>query len=341
VWIEDAALPSPLFFQPVNTNEQGRATFERLAPGRYRVWTRTAERCKSQWLTLSRLVAVGTGAARTRLVIGGRASLRIMTALGPVLGRGVSLSPDARSPAPWQSRILDSLSQTRRLPMALSSASSCNGVTDGDGRVAMTPFPPGPAQVTVRLFNSNYIVRLTVPESGSEMVITVPDGLIPVHVTDQISHRPVAAQVIWVGGGGRVETTATANGDALLEGVGRTGGTLTISAREHQTLEGRFDETPETHQEVALMPSPSASVAVRVVSSDGDAIAGAVVELLSRGPGDAAEFVVADSRGTATFIGVPTGPLQFGAHAEGFAGAMVRIAEDARLAIVISLKRAQ
>jgi hypothetical protein len=145
--------------------------------------------------------------------------------------------------------------------------------------------------------------------------------------------------VIWVGGGGRAETTATANGDALLEGAGNAGGTLTISARGHQTVEGQFDQTPETHQEVALTPSPAARVDVRVVSSDGDAIGGAVVELLSRGPGDAAEYVAANPKGIATFLDLPAGPLQFGAHAEGFASAIVRVAEDDRASIVIALNR--
>ena len=342
VWIEDAAPPSPLSFQPVRTNEQGRAVFDRLAPGRYRVWTRTADRCAGRVeLTLSRLVAVGSGATRARLVVGGRATFKITTVLGALYSRSVTLAPDAPAISPWQSRIADSLSQPRRLPNMFGSPSSCGGVTDSEGRVTLTPFPPGPAQLRVSLFNSSYIARVTVPENGAEMAIAIPDGLTPVHVTDRISRQPVAAHVTWVGGGGRVEAAATPNGDVLLEGVGKVGGALTISAREYQTLEGQFDETPETQQEVALMPSPSARVAVRVVTSDGDAIPAAVVELLPRGAGDVAEFVAADARGIATLLDVPEGPLQFGAHADGFASSTVRVSEDARVSIVIGLKRAQ
>ena len=60
VWIEDAVPPTPLSFQPVKTNEQGRAVFDRLAAGRYRVWTKTVDRCAGRVeLTISRLVAVG------------------------------------------------------------------------------------------------------------------------------------------------------------------------------------------------------------------------------------------------------------------------------------------
>ena len=82
-------------------------------------------------------------------------------------------------------------------------------------------------------------------------------------------------------------------------------------------------------------------VAVRVISSDGDAIPAAVVELLARGAGDVAEFVAVDAKGIATFLDVPEGPLQFGAHADGFTSSTVRVSEDARVSIVISLKRAQ
>jgi hypothetical protein len=342
VWLEDAVQPSPLSFMPVKTNAQGRAVFERLASGRYRVWTKTAERCGNQELTTSRLVAAsGSGEARLRLVIGGRAAFRITSPLGPVTGRNVHVSPDTPPQAPWQARYADYLPRSRQMLIPSTSASTCSGATDSDGRVVLTPFPPGPARLRVMLFNSSFTARLNVPESGREMVIEVPDGLMPVKVTDQISHRPVQAQVVWLGGGGRVEAATNANGDALLEAVGMTGGTLTISARDYQTLEGSFDETPGTEQEVALTPLPSSTVTVRVVNSDGEGLGRAVVELLARGAADVPEFVVTDAKGAVTFTDVPPGPLQFSAHADGFTPATAGIAEDARASIAIALKRIQ
>jgi hypothetical protein len=296
------------------------------------------DRCGNQQLALSRPVSTGSGGVvETRLVIGGRAVLRITSALGPVSGKGVSLSPDAPAQTPWQARLVAFL--PRRSPVPRTSPPSCNGLTDADGRVVLSPFPPGPAQLRVSLFNSAYMLRLSVPDGGREMVIAVPDGLIPVRVTDQISQQPVQAQVTWVGGGGRVEAFTTANGDALLEAAGATGGTLTISARNHQTLEGGFDQTPETLQEVSLQPLPTAMVTVRVVSGGGEAVAAAVVQRLARGPSDADEFIVADARGTASFNDLPPGPLQFSAHAPGFTSATVRIAEESRTSIVITLTR--
>jgi hypothetical protein len=335
VWIEDAVQPSPLSMVTVKTNNQGRAIFDRLALGRYRVWTRLMTKCGGAEPTMSRLVATGnSGIAHLRMVIDGRAAFRITTMLGPVLGRGVTVTPDP--PPPPTSQLVGP--SGRRLPMLATASRACSGVTDSDGRVVLTPFPAGPAQLRVSLFNSSYFASVNVPESGREMVIAVPVGLIPVKVISRTSQHPVEAQLTWVGGGGRVETLTNANGDALMEGVGTSGGTLTVHAREHQTVEGVFDETPETMQEVALMPSPASRLTVRVVRDDAKVPGDAVVELLARGPADVAEFAVTDAKGVATFTDVPPGPLQFRAHAEGFAPAIVRIEEDTRASILITLK---
>ena len=57
VHIDDPRPRSPLTFGPVRTNQQGRATFDRLATGRYRVWTTAADRCANVVLTTLRVVA--------------------------------------------------------------------------------------------------------------------------------------------------------------------------------------------------------------------------------------------------------------------------------------------
>ena len=127
----------------------------------------------------------------------------------------------------------------------------------------------------------------------------------------------------------------------MIEGAGAAGGTMTISAREFQTLEGAFAETPETQQEIALVPAPSARLAVRVGNDAGDAIGDAIVELLPRGAADAPEFTTTDSKGVATFMNVPEGPLQFSASAAGFKTAAIRVTEEDRASIAITLIRAQ
>jgi len=334
VWIEDAIQPSPLGFAPGKTNDEGVAVFERLSPRRYRVWTRT-ERCNSQELSIARVVSPGAG--RVRLQIGGRAAIRVTSAPGPLMGRPVGASPDSPGQSPWQARFI---SFATRTPSPQIASPSCSGATDRDGRVTLASFPPGPAQVRVQLFNSAYIARVSVPDSGREITVVVPDGLIPVRVTDRMSRQPIgSALVTWVGGGSRVQAATTANGDVLLEAAAAGGGTLTISAREYQALEGAFDETPETLQEVSLVRLPSAGMQVRVVSDEGKSLAGAIVELVSRRPGEAAEFVAADNRGIATFVGVTPGALQLNAYAEGFAPASVRVTDEGRAAIIIALTR--
>jgi hypothetical protein len=341
VWIEDAARPSPLSFPMARTNEQGRALFDRLASGRYRVFTQTPERCGRINLTVSKLVSAGgSDATRTRIVVGGRAAFRITSSLGPLFGRGVAVAPDAPSGAPWQPQFSDTLIRSRgMLPAPLTAPPTCGGVTDNDGRVVLAPFPPGPAQLRVILFNSSYFARLTVPENGGEMVIKVPDGLMPVRVTNRANGNPVSARLTWTGGGGRVEAGTTPNGDALLEGVGTIGGTLTIESREYQTLEGSFTETPDTLQEVALVPTPSGRLTVQVISDSAEPIASAVVQLLPRGPGDAGEFAAVNPKGVAAFNEVPGGTLRFSAHAEGFKPGAATVAEESRASITITLAR--
>lgn len=140
VWIEDAMQPSPLPFTAVKTNDEGVAVFERLSARRYRVWTRT-ERCNNQELSMARVVSPGAGGrARTRLQIGGRAAIRVASALGPLIGRLVGVSPDSTGQPPSQARLTPFATPTPRIPIA---SPSCSGATDGDGRVAFASFPPG------------------------------------------------------------------------------------------------------------------------------------------------------------------------------------------------------
>ena len=340
VWLEEAARPSLLNFPTVRTNEQGRATFDRLAPGRYRLFTQTPERCGNTRLIVSRLITTGgTESSRARVVVDGRVAIRITSKLGPMLGRTVSAAPDAPVETPFGPRWSEMAAQAGRPLPIRSTPAGCGGVTDHDGRIALAPFPPGPAVVRVQLFNSTYIVRVNVPEVSSEMVIAVPEGLVPVRVTNRQNSNAVAAQLTWSGGGGRVEANTTPNGDALVEGVGVTGGTLTVAAGGYQTLEGGFSETPDTLQEVALAPAPQDRLTVRVTGESGEVIADAVVQLLPRVPGDAPEFAVVDAKGVATFSSVPAGTIRFSAHAEGFKPALISVPEENRAAIAITLTR--
>jgi hypothetical protein len=268
-------------------------------------------------------------------MIGGRAQVRITSSLGPLNGKGITLSPDAPGETPWQPRF--NTPMPRRAPSPRGSP-GCQAQTDADGRATLSPFPAGPADGRIPLISSTYLTRINVPESGREVVIEIPEGLIPVKVIDRDSREPIGgARVLWTGGGSRVEATTNANGDALLEAVGVTGGTLSLSANDYLTVEGAFAETPGTLQEVALTRSPSSRMMVRVVSSDGRPIAGAAVLLSSSRPGDPAEIASTDARGVAQLQDVPPGRLRITAAARGFATVQQSIAADDRSAITLAL----
>src|SRR5204863_2045556 len=132
VSIEDAVIPSPLSFSAQRTDEHGRVVFDRLAPGRYRVRTVTVGRCGTQPLSISRLVNLGGGVAQLRIVAGGTATFRAMSAMGPLRGRNVAAIPDAPpSSSPIVPAVPDATRFSRR-PMMANRPAGCVGATDAD-----------------------------------------------------------------------------------------------------------------------------------------------------------------------------------------------------------------
>jgi hypothetical protein len=319
VVIDDPRPRSPLVFSPARTNQQGRATFDRLAAGRYRVLSRAAKRCGDMLLTTSRLVSLsGSGTVEMPLVVGGLATFRITSTLGAVRGVPVSAAPTVPPPAlpfPFSSRV---------------SSVGCRGGTDSDGRVTLTNFPPGPAQVDIQMTNSTFVRQLEVPSDGRELVVAIPEGLLPVHVVNSLTKQPIAgATVTWTGSGARVEATVTATGDALLEGVGTAGGTLAISAREFQPVEEQLTEPPGLSHTVALMPlTPVPNLRARVIAASGEPLPDAVVALVPANPADVPRVAVTDAQGVVTFSDAPSGSLQLIASADGFVALPMRIGDD-------------
>jgi carboxypeptidase family protein len=327
VSIEDALPRSPLGFRPVRTNQQGRATFERLASGRYRVSTSAAGPCGLQPpMPVTQVVAMpGTGTVETRLVVGVRATFRITSLLGPVRGTLISASPDDQpAPPPFGSR---------------SSGAACRGTTDADGRVTLMNLPPGPAHVDVPMGNSTFVRQVNVPHDGREMAIVVPDGFLPVRVMNALKNEPVAgASITWSGSGARVEATATATGEALLGGVGTTGGTLAVSARGFDPAEEQLAEPPGVLHDVALMPAAAATILrPRVITTSGEPLPNAVVEVISPNPAAVPRVSSTDATGVVAFSDVPSESLQLVANAEGFVTSSVSIGEGRAAEIVLTL----
>jgi Carboxypeptidase regulatory-like domain len=342
VSLEDVRSPSPFVFPPPpRTNQEGRVTFDRLSAGRYRLRAGAKGDCGNRRLWIARLVSVpGSGTLLTRLVVGGHATFRLTSDGAPSRGTSISALPDAGpSSPPAIVRGPSNFPPGVGRPMGPSPFEiPCGGTTDGDGRVTLDNFPPGPARLDVQLRNSTYVRRVNVPDDGRELTIVIPDGFLAVRVTAAAGNQPVAAATLtWIGGGARVEATAAANGEALLEGVGRDGGILTITARGYQPAEVKLAEPPGVLQEVALLPAPVTSLRPRVVTASGEPVPNAVVELSSENPIAVGHVAVTDAKGFVSFSDVPPGPLRLVASADRFVTAGVRISEDSRTGIVLTL----
>ncbi|HZR23952.1 MAG TPA: hypothetical protein VFA59_10220 [Vicinamibacterales bacterium] len=301
VFLADSRPRSPLVFPTIRTDAQGRVTFERLAAGRYRVSTSAAARCNGDPAVLvSRVVPVTTnGTTVLPIVAGGHATFRITTPLGPASGAFVVAHPTILTPGP----------QPR----------GCHGFTDADGRVTLATFPPGPAEVQVRVANSTYVRQVEVPLDGREVAFAIPDGLAAVHVVNEKNVAQANATVTWIGSGGRVEASTTATGDVLLDGVGTTAGTLAVEARNYQKAEESLTEPPAVLHTVALTPLPRPTpLRVRVITAAREPVRNALVQLIPGDPTAMSRLTLTNANGIVTFGEAPPGSVQLIASADGF-----------------------
>jgi carboxypeptidase family protein len=175
----------------------------------------------------------------------------------------------------------------------------------------------------------------------SELAVAIPEGFLPVRVVNALKNQAVAgATITWTGSGARVEATATASGDALLEGVGTAGGTLAASAQGYQPAQEQLTEPPGLPHTIALMPlPPAANLRPRVITTSGEPLRNAVVELISPNPAEVPRVAVTDAMGVVTFSDVPSESLQLIASADGFVTSMMGIGEDRTSQVMFTLSR--
>ena len=333
VAIEDVRSNSPLAFHPARTDQRGRATFDRLGAGRYRVSTPMIERCNGgATLSTGQLVTVnGTGNASVRITVGGRASLHVTSPLGPLAGVVVTVSPDGE----YATR---TITMPGRPPIILTPP-GCSDRTDGDGRATFTHVPRGGARVSVRRHNSTFERRIDLRGDSRDVTIEVPDGAIQLHVTDASSGRPLPrAAVTWSGGGYRVLAIATGSGDVLLEGVGDSPGSIAVSASGFLDAKAAVPASPAP-LEVALTPLPSANLRVRVVADTGEPIAHAIVLLAPATIFDVGVYAATDTNGVVRFTNVPAGAARVVAQADGFVGATLNLPRDSDAPATVTLAR--
>lgn len=187
--------------------------------------------------------------------------------------------------------------------------------------------------------NSTYVRQVEVPSDGQPMAIVVPDGFLPVRVVNAHTNQPVGgASITWSGSGGRVEATSAATGLALLEGVGSEGGTLGVSAPRYQAAQEPLAEPPGFLHDIALVPVAAVeSLRPRVITTSGEPLPNAVVELISANQAAVRQVAVTDAKGVALFPDVPSGSLQLIASADEFVTARMQIGDDRTAEIALTL----
>jgi hypothetical protein len=334
VTIDDVRPSSPLSFLPARTDRQGRATFDRLAAGDYRVGTAMINHCNnSQPLSVVRTVRLsGSGVSRARLVLGGQAAVRVLTSFGPVGGAPVAVTPGRGEHIDARTRFMPG---TR---MMLSA--SCGGSTNADGLVTFTNIPSGPFTVEVRRVNSTFVSHVEFRGDGRETSILIPDGLLSLRVVSAVDGRPIgSARVTWSGAGYRVMATATGNGEVLLEGVGEGAGSVNVYAP------GFVDATAQVAPasapiEIAVAPLPRSLRQVRVVAKSGEPIEHAIVELFPPTVLDIGVIGVTDANGTIVFTSVPARDTRARVSAEGYLPAAITLRADSDASLVVALAAA-
>jgi hypothetical protein len=153
-------------------------------------------------------------------------------------------------------------------------------------------------------------------------------------------HEPVAgAAITWTASGGRVEAIASATGEALLEGVGTAGGTLAITARGYVRVEENLSEPPAVLYDILLRSAPITTLQARVISASGEPVPNAVVALWPRNPMDVPHVAATDAKGDVAFADVPLGALDLEASADAFNTAVMRIPDDSRVPVVLTLSQ--
>ncbi|MGH9373708.1 MAG: MSCRAMM family protein, partial [Vicinamibacterales bacterium] len=260
----------------------------------------------------------------------------------PLRAAPVSVTPESApsGPPPWL-RTRPALSPfVGRMFGPFAFESPCIGVTDADGRVTLTNFPPGGARIDVRLPSATWVRRLMVPTDGREVAIEVPGGFLPLRVSNAATGNPVAgAAITWTSSGARVEAIASASGEALLGGVAAAPGTLTIRTTGYHPFEQKLPEPPGVLHEVVVVPTRNMNLQCRVITAAGEPLPDAVVELTPEDPIEGGYLTVTDEKGFARFVDPPQGALRLLARADGYVAAGMRIPADATREPVVTLSR--
>jgi hypothetical protein len=306
------------------TDEDGRVVFEGLARGRHVLTVRGDPPCRSTSPTYAHEVDVPDGGTRHERVIIGAATLTVRVSSHGQPMRGVRVSvypvmPEMRRPA-WQAAAQGAATETPP-PGPLE----CSGTTDADGQVAIAQVPMGSHHLRVHLLNATWSARLRMPAGPATMSIVLPEHAAAVRVVDAATGTPLAhADVRFEGERARVVAQTTVTGDALLEALPASAGTLTVVANGYEPLTRRLSPLGGPTG-VRLRRVPAPAVSCRVVDEHGRPLVGAVV-LLQTQDGKNGQVLLTDRFGGASFTRTGTRPVRLCAAAPGYAEASAVVA---------------
>ena len=346
VTVVDTAALTPFQIPDALTDAEGRAMFDRLPRGTYRLIAEGGDPCGPGTPGAERVVEVPAQGRRDEtLVVGGaRVTLEVTREGAALAGIPIVLEPERAAPR-WPSWWPTPSRPVREAPRYFDRLRSrCSGSTDGEGRLGMSNVPFGPARVTVHLANASWSRVASIPIGGRLLRVDVPARAVSLRVVRADTGAPVAAaEVGWDSAQGSVRARATETGDVLLDGVPQGAGTFSVTAAGFVPIERELGALPDGPQELGLTRLAPPFVLVRVSDADGAPIENAVVYLDLQDGADDDAAAPTDPHGVARFDVRRPAAVQVTAWASGYARASTSAAlrQDADDAIAITLQRSR
>jgi hypothetical protein len=332
---------SPDQFPAMLSDSAGRATFDRLGSGRYRVSARASRLCGYVRPVVARWVTVGGNASvRQRLQIAGvQMSVRLTTAGAPLASAPLSLSADVAEPSvpSW----LTDPNRGRLFSPPVYSSTGCEGMTDKDGVATIQYVPAGPAKISVPFVSSTFVRRVSIPPEDGELALDIPTGIASLRIIDAGTGEPATAALVqWLSGGSEVVARVPATGDVLFEGIRDGSASVIVTKQGYEPLKAELPGPPPTLHTIALRRRPDRTLQCRVQTEDGDPIANAVVEIVSSDPLRPVHLAGTDARGLVLFADLPEGTLRLTASADGYVSARAAVSIPAAATLIpLTLRR--
>jgi hypothetical protein len=231
----------------------------------------------------------------------------------------VTITPDGVSPSsPKWLRDDDSTRLRSSRPVGVWAYTPCSSVTDAHGRAALPGIPIGSARAEIRLPNSVWTRRVSVPADGAPVSLVIPAGMTALRVVNAKDATPVvAAQVEWSAGGSRIEGRSSGTGDVLLEGVPDAHAHVIVRAHGYTMSQLDMPSPTEGARQVTMEPLPDTGLHCRLIDERGDPVRGGVVIVTPEDPLEPEHAAASGATGHVNFSGLPRGRIRVVARVGG------------------------